>query len=128
MKPVNTKDENYFLIQTLIFIAPALISTLLFNIEENFPPIQEFTAYRCGISGIVLLVTFSSYMSISEDLAAILVFFIYCLIFLVFYVLFFYSISSNNKKKTKLIFTWINTTLAVWGILSGAFAMFASGF
>lgn len=124
MKPVNTKkDENSFLIQTLIFIAPALISTLLFNIEEKIPLIQEFTAYRCGISGIALLVSFSRSMSISENMAAILVFFIYFLIFL-----FFYATLFNNKRKTTLVFTCINIMLAVWGILSGAFVMFASTF
>ena len=123
MKRTNTRDKNSFLIQTFIFIAPALISTLLFNIEEDFTLIQEFTAYRCGISGILLLVTFSESMSISENIAAILVFLFYFFIFLFLYVTLF-----NNKRKTKLIFTCTNIAIAVWGILSGAWSMFVSRF
>ena len=137
MKQVNAKDKNSFLIQTSIFIVPALISTLLFNIDDGFNLIQVFTIYRCGISGIFLIAFICIFMfnngiitginenvtTVHTNIASILVFLIYFFIFRSLY-----KTRYNNTEKTKLIFTVKNITIAIWGIFTGAYMMFLSRF
>ena len=110
------------LTQTLIFFVPALITTLLFQINPDVTsPIEEFLFYRCGLLGIIMVVWLSRSFSISESLASVITVLLYSAIFLLLYLSLF-----RNSKKQMRIFCYVNIAVSVWGILTGSFYLFAA--
>ena len=115
-------NKSSFLTQAAIFLLPALIATILFQVNPNVTaPIEEFMCYRCGLLGILWVVYLSRSLLISESQASLITVLLYFAIFLSLYLSLF-----RNSKRQRQIFHYVNIALSTWGVIAGSFYLFAA--
>ena len=110
--------KMHVLLQIFIFLLPAVLATCLWQVNEYIQsPLEEFVCYRCGLSGIFLMVVLDTVFD-NMSIAASVTITLYLLVLLKLSYIFYRSTSKGLVR-----FCIWNALVGVWGILSGGFWM-----